>query len=499
MSSYQIPRRKKSSFEAGSSSTHDNTLLEVRTEDVSHRRNEVDSREDLGLLPGDKTYRLIITQSQGAINAFSFKECKMMKEVVLPDSVIALREGCFQNCTELETVILPSGVIRLDEGAFRGCSKLKHIKVRKVREQSLIDIQPSELAVNEGLQELDSLQQIGAYCFYDTALETVTLPSSLILWTYTFANIKTLRRVIFQEPIDEVRVFQIGWYTFKDCTNLVDVELSSRCKTITEEMFCNCTSLEKVKLFPVEVISAKAFSGCSSLQSVIFGRNLRVIGQSSFNKCSSLKTLNFPMTLQKVNSYAFYECSNLRTVYMFMNDIEIYDYVFLRCNLLYRVYLFANNESASDEDFREWIEKNVYQKWNRNLFSPFRDKEILPIDTKNKEHMRAKKVLEESEETSSFKKYLFLIFLANGELSIMKQNDSEGLQRLQLTAREIAYRPGSRIVEGLMTSLHERSERYNRDDRDDSDDSDEVPLVRRLTPSQSRNYQTKRQRTMYDF
>ena len=53
-----------------------------------------------------------------------------------------------------------------------------------------------------------------------------------------------------------------GWYSFYDCTNLKDIELPSSVTTI-----------------------ANSFRGCSSLESIIFGRNVKEINGQSFLYC----------------------------------------------------------------------------------------------------------------------------------------------------------------------------------------------------------------------
>ena len=104
--------RMSSSSRAGSRSSisHHTSLLQVETEDVKTRGRDF-SREELGDLPNDKKYRLVIKGSPTAIQKHSFLKCFMMKEVIVPPSVTVLKESCFELCTALETVVLPSRLI----------------------------------------------------------------------------------------------------------------------------------------------------------------------------------------------------------------------------------------------------------------------------------------------------------------------------------------------------------------------------------------------------
>lgn len=71
------------------------------------------------------------------IGAYAFANCKKLKRVDLPESLISIRDGAFQKCTRLEDVTLPALVNRFyytdvnkDGGAFIffGCNNLMKVK-----------------------------------------------------------------------------------------------------------------------------------------------------------------------------------------------------------------------------------------------------------------------------------------------------------------------------------------------------------------------------------
>lgn len=75
----------------------------------------------------------------------------------------------------------------------------------------------------------------------------------------------------------------IGDYTFQGFSNATNIELSPKIRTIGQNAFYNCTSLQSV-IFPdeLEVIGDRAYSECQNLTEVSFGNNITKIGYKVF-------------------------------------------------------------------------------------------------------------------------------------------------------------------------------------------------------------------------
>ncbi|MDE7433439.1 MAG: leucine-rich repeat protein, partial [Lachnospiraceae bacterium] len=63
------------------------------------------------------------------IRAEAFKDCALLKEIVIPDSVRALGNSVFMNCEELSKVILGNGIETIPSYAFHQCPKLEEIVI----------------------------------------------------------------------------------------------------------------------------------------------------------------------------------------------------------------------------------------------------------------------------------------------------------------------------------------------------------------------------------
>ena len=122
--------------------------------------------------------------------------------------------------------------------------------------------------------------------------------------------------ITIPSKIGENPVTTIGNKAF-EYTNITNVIITNGVKTIGEQAFDSCTSLESINI-PDSVTSIKrtCFFECSSLKDVAFGTNsqLTTIGQGSFQSCTSLETIDIPDSVTSINSGAFTKCSKLNNV-----------------------------------------------------------------------------------------------------------------------------------------------------------------------------------------
>ena len=83
----------------------------------------------------------------------AFRECNILREVVLKEGLRTIGENAFRSCTSLSNIIMPSTVTEIDICAFRGCPNLR------------------EVVLNDGLRK------IGWWAFQECAsLSSITIP-----------------------------------------------------------------------------------------------------------------------------------------------------------------------------------------------------------------------------------------------------------------------------------------------------------------------------------
>ena len=90
--------------------------------------------------------------------------------------------------------------------------------------------------------------------------------------------------------------------------------------------------------YNVTSIGDCAFSGCSSLTSIIIPDGVTSIGMSAFEYCSSLTSINIPDGLTSIGQHAFSNCSSLATINIPDGVTSIGLYAFLLCTSLSSIH-----------------------------------------------------------------------------------------------------------------------------------------------------------------
>ncbi len=187
--------------------------------------------------------------------------CKILHEheanepsfVITEDRTAYIFTGFDSETTDISEFEIPSThnglpVTIIGSNAFKGCSSIKKVVI------------PS------------SIKKIHSNAFEASGIEEISIPST----------------------VDEIEEC-----AFKDCTALHSVELYEGFKTIPDNMFENCTSLEYIKLpSSLEFIGKYAFS-CSGLKEMVLSENISYVKQDPFYGCENLESLTVPLVSQR--------------------------------------------------------------------------------------------------------------------------------------------------------------------------------------------------------
>lgn len=143
-----------------------------------------------------------------------------IKTVMLTGNALeTIGEYCFQNCVNLEIVSVRGTVKEIPNGAFSGCTSLRSVSLS------------------------NGIRRISYSAFQNTALKTVTLPTS---------------------------VETLGAYAFADCASLGVVRLGTSLENIEHEAFANCPVLYEVyNLSGLEIVRGQWENGQVAINAVI--------------------------------------------------------------------------------------------------------------------------------------------------------------------------------------------------------------------------------------
>ncbi len=152
------------------------------------------------------------------INYDSFKNTDI-ESVVIPDTVIQIRDSAFNSCRSLKKVDFGSGVIRIDETAFSSCDALEEILLPPC------------------------LESIGHHAFSSCdSVKKITVPKTLTKWsTEPFSGNTSLEEIHFEEGLEVIG----GYGAFYGARNLKTLTIPASVKSIGDKAF-DCSELESV-------------------------------------------------------------------------------------------------------------------------------------------------------------------------------------------------------------------------------------------------------------
>jgi len=150
-----------------------------------------------------------------AISNYTFRGCKALTSVTIPDRVTSLGNYAFEGCASLTEVILGSGLKTIGTYTFQNCKALVSITIP------------------------DCVTSLGNYSFDGcTALGTVNLGSAVnTIGSYAFSNCSALQRIMIPASITS-----ISSNAFRGCTGLTEIIFTGNAPTMGSNMFYGVTA-----------------------------------------------------------------------------------------------------------------------------------------------------------------------------------------------------------------------------------------------------------------
>lgn len=230
-----------------------------------------------------------------------------VKNVVLPDGILAIGEYAFSELKSLETINFPETLLTISSHAFYYCENLK-----------VVSSFP------------DSLQAIGDNAFNSCkSLTNFNSPADLIhIGHLAFASAGLTGKIEFYNQI-----YSIAASSFKD-TEINEVILSNGIYSVGPGVFAACSKLKKA-VMPKTVGDSEngfgwgMFMGCFSLEEVNIPENIIGIPSNMFQNCTSLKSIRIPASIDTLLTDVFAGCISLKDIYFDSKDCSFYYTSFL--------------------------------------------------------------------------------------------------------------------------------------------------------------------------
>ncbi len=147
---------------------------------------------------------------------------QQVKEVIVPDSVVEIKDNAFLKCSA-EKIVLPENLKKMGVGVFMDCKNLKTVELP------------------------DCLTEIPEYSFHYSGIEKIVIPRNVrILGSEAFAMCGELKEVVFEA---ESNLKEIGTACFWDCGKLKKISIPGKVKKIKNLAFDNCKKLRQILFF----------------------------------------------------------------------------------------------------------------------------------------------------------------------------------------------------------------------------------------------------------
>ncbi len=119
----------------------------------------------------------------------------------------------------------------------------------------------------------------------------------------------TLSELVIPDELYGMPVTAIGGRAFSDCTSFESVTIGKNVKKIFEEAFSCCSSLKTLEIGTgVEFIDRLSFANCTSLTELNIPGNVKTIEYEAFYGCEGVQSLTIGEGVETIENSAFYYC-----------------------------------------------------------------------------------------------------------------------------------------------------------------------------------------------
>lgn len=222
----------------------------------------------------------------------------------IENGTLSVSEEAFKDCLLLTDLVVPNSLIAIDSDAFKGCENLKKVEFNgKVEDWFRI------VFGNDYASPICYAEEF----HIDGATGNIVIPNGV-----TAIPAGTFRST----PIESVQipdtVTSIGKDAFKNCTSLKTINIPTSVSYIGKDAFTNTAYYNDPANWLDNILYIDTFLIVARIDQV--SENVRVkdgttlIAVDAFRDCTTLKELFLPKSLKYICNYAFKGCQNITSV-----------------------------------------------------------------------------------------------------------------------------------------------------------------------------------------
>lgn len=223
---------------------------------------------------------------------------------------------------------------------------------------------------------------LSALISFGTLADTYTDSTTGLAWSYvkgddgraTITGVSKARGDLrIPAWLGDVGVSDIGTEAFKDCVQLLTVEIEGGISSLGERSFNGCVALRRISVpSSVNVIGTGSFVGCDSLKSakipgcatlssigltglqeVEIAEGASYVCDNMMHGCGTIKKVTLPQTITRIGDYAFAGCGLPESFDLPDSVNEIGMYAFSGCSAMKTIRMPASASSIGEGTFKD--------------------------------------------------------------------------------------------------------------------------------------------------
>ena len=261
---------------------------------------------------------------------------QVAKKLIVPNTVEKISYAAFSGLSTIVSISLPASVKTIEEEAFVGCSGLKSISIPALGKDA--DVRLGQFF------GIDA--ETGKYALPES-LTSITISGGTEVNAEMFKDCATVEVVSFAKTITFV-----GRAAFEGCTALNTVnandidtwasiyfeDVNANPLTYAHNLYINGILAENIVITDKAVIvNNAAFSGCTSIKTVVIENGVTAIGEFAFINCASITSISIADSVTDIDNYAFAGCYNLAEIKLPKALVAINEFVFSGCTNIQKI------------------------------------------------------------------------------------------------------------------------------------------------------------------
>lgn len=217
--------------------------------------------------------------------------------IVIKDGTLYISENALSGNRNIVSIAVPASVTKIGFNAFGSNPRLAEITLPFIGDGGEENVHLSYVFGGEKLED-----------------NATALPKSLVKFNYTGKAVpaNAFNGCVIVKTVTLAAAESIDTAAFYGCTALEAVEFGANLKTIGETAFYGCEALTEVTLGnSVTELGIGAFQGCSGITKLTIGNGLKTISESAFADCAALVELSIAEGVEEIAKEAFKLCVNL--------------------------------------------------------------------------------------------------------------------------------------------------------------------------------------------